>query len=78
MPAKKHTFTIKMKKVILHWYEGEYIPEPPNSLCLTGRFKRHWTSSFTHTIFDFYIKEWKWLLLFIVAVISAFIAIIKL
>ncbi|WP_424632061.1 hypothetical protein [Bradyrhizobium sp. SYSU BS000235] len=50
----------KLKK----WYEGEfeYPHQNPNILTTYGRYRRHWTSQFTHIAVDFYLREWKWVL----------------
>lgn len=67
---------------ISRWYEGVYVPpdNPPDSpiFMVMGRYERHWTSRAVHTAVDFYLREWKWLLPFAVAVVGTFAAIAKL
>lgn len=57
-----------MIKLIKQWYQGkEYNISTSELLVFPGiRYKRHWTSQVAHIIVDFYLKEWKWLLPFIV------------
>ena len=56
------------------WYEGEYVP-PDNSpssgvVFLLGHYQRHWSSRLAHVLVAFYLKEWRWLLVFLVGVIA--------
>jgi len=67
----------KINTFIREWYEGLYIKELPGSPFILGRYQRHWTSNVAHKILEFYSKEWKWLLPFIVGLISLFIALNK-
>ena len=66
-----------LKQKIATWYQGTYVPEPPGSPFLMGSYQRHWSSRMLHMCIDFYLKEWKWLLPFVVAVVSAVVAIVK-
>jgi hypothetical protein len=67
---------------IQHWYQGEYIPpnNSPNSpvFVVMGRYRRHWSSNFIHIMVEFYYKEWKWLLPFLVALCGVMVAIARL
>jgi len=73
---------MKSRGIIKRWYEGEYVPpdkQPDSTLIfVTGHYKRHWSSCIIHTIAEFYLKEWKWLLPFIVALVGVTIAVAKL
>lgn len=73
---------MKLRDIIKRWYEGEYVPpnNPPDStlIFVMGHHKRHWSSRFVHTITEFYLKEWKWLLPFIVGLVGAAVAVVKL
>lgn len=70
--------TVGLKQSITNWYQGKYVSEPPGSPFVMGYYQRHWSSRAVHTCISFYLKEWKWLLAFLVAVISAIVAIAKL
>jgi hypothetical protein len=71
-------------KTLDDWWQGEFIPLPPNDpnssfiIFSLGDYCRHWTSRFAHVVVDFYLKEWRWLLPFAVAVTGAVVAIKKL
>jgi len=67
-----------LKEKIAVWYQGVYVPEPPGSPLLMGHYRRHWSSRALHACVEFYLKEWKWLLPFLVAVVSVIVAIAKL
>ena len=62
---------MKFKKLLNRWWEGTYIPEPPGSPLALGHCKRHWTSTCIHTLVNFYMKHWKWLLPFLVGLTVA-------
>ena len=72
---------MKLKDVIKRWYEGKYVPpdNPPNSIVVfpMGHYERHWSSRLVHAIVKFWVKEWKWLLSFIIATIGLVVAIAK-
>jgi len=73
---------VNFREKIQRWYEGNYIPPDnrPDSpiVFVLGRYKRHWTSQALHWAVDFYLREWKWLLPFVVAIIGTIVAIAKL
>lgn len=73
---------MSLRKRIAKWYQGEYVPpdNPPDSpiVIVMSHYKRHWTSRAAHASLDFYMREWKWLLPFVVAVVGAMVAIAKL
>jgi hypothetical protein len=53
----------KILKMIKRWYQGK----PIESDFLIGFYKRHWSAQVVHVLVEFYLKEWKWLLPFLVA-----------
>lgn len=64
-----------MKQIIKRWYEGEYVPhenDPGSPVVFLngGHYRRHWTARFARWAIDFYIREWKWTLGTIGAVIA--------
>jgi hypothetical protein len=40
-------------------------------------FTRHWTSRLAHALLDFFCKHWQWILMFLMALLSVVIAILK-
>ncbi len=67
----------RLRKWIKSWWHGEPLPYRPAVLELP-RYQRHWTSHAAHAVVAFYLKEWRWLLPFMVAVLGAVVAIYKL
>lgn len=61
----------RLKVKITDWYQGTYVPEPPGSPFRMGSYQQHWTSRLLHVCIDFYLKEWKWLLVFVVSLVVA-------
>ena len=57
------------------WYQGRFIsPEDDPEgrfIHMGGRYERHLSSRFAHTFVDFYVKEWKWFLMFLIALVAA-------
>jgi hypothetical protein len=67
-------------KCIKRWWEGKLEPLDSSNgsiMRIIPQYRRHWTSRAAHVILAFYLKEWRWLLPFIVAVVGAFVAIKK-
>jgi hypothetical protein len=66
-----------MKEKIKRWYEGEFIPyeNDPNSAVffVGGNHKRHWTAKLSRWAIEFYMREWKWTLGAVGAVIGALV-----
>jgi hypothetical protein len=67
-----------MKAAIKGWYEGRYIPfqNAPDSSAVFingGYYERHWTATATRWALSFYMREWKWVLGSLAAVIGAFV-----
>ena len=62
----------RLYKWIKSWWKGEFIPDKndPNSpfVFLSGVMRRHWTSRLLHVLVAFYLREWKWIWVFLVAV----------
>jgi len=56
---------------IKRWYQGEEYSISNHHLPIFPgiRYKRHWSSRFAHILIKFYLKEWKWLLGFIIALL---------
>jgi hypothetical protein len=73
---------MNIRKHIRRWYEGIYVPpdNPPDSpvFMVMGHYDRHWTSRLVRTAISFYLREWKWVWTFAVAVIGAIAAFAKL
>jgi hypothetical protein len=69
-----------MLKFIKQWYQGEeYNISTPTLPIFPGiRYKRHWSSRFAHILVEFYLKEWKWLLPFLLGLITIFLGLIGL
>jgi hypothetical protein len=64
-----------MRKTFKKWWEGELESRQndPNSdlfIIGPGRYRRHWTSRAAHWALDFYLREWKWTLGALAAVVS--------
>jgi hypothetical protein len=69
----------RLRDGIKSWWQGQ--PEkndPRSAIFLTNHSRRHWTSRVAHAVLAFYLKEWRWLLPFIVAFVGAVVAIKKL
>jgi hypothetical protein len=53
---------LKLRDTIRKWWEGEFIPpaNPPGAqvVLLSGRQKRHWTSSACHWLAIFWREHW--------------------
>jgi hypothetical protein len=64
-----------MRSTFEKWWEGELQPyrNDPNSDLVVigpGRYKRHWTAKLARWAVEFYMREWKWTLGALAAVIS--------
>jgi len=73
---------MNIKQKVNKWYQGEFTSNAkPNGM---GGFEtpdaltRHWTSRYLHIVVDFWRKEWKFILTFILLLIGTIIAIKKL
>jgi len=70
-----------MINFIKKWYQGEkhdLFADHPEFPVFPGiRYRRHWSSRLTHTVIDFYLKEWKWLWPLVVAIVGIIVAIGK-
>jgi hypothetical protein len=66
-----------MIEKIKQWYEGEYVPHMNDSdsaiFRLGGSHKRHWTAKLIRWAVEFYMREWKWTLGALAAVIGALV-----
>ena len=72
----------KIIESIKNWYKGKYISPEERSgseiKFVLGMYEKHWTAKLVCAIIAFCLKEWKWLLPFIVSLIAILIAIKKL
>jgi hypothetical protein len=67
-----------MKDKIKSWYEGEFVPykndaESALFFATGGKYKRHWTANLARWAVSFYMREWKWTLGAVAAVIGALV-----
>ena len=67
-----------MLKFIKRWYEGEEYQIPEKWIVPGIRYKRHWSSRLAHRLIEFYLKEWKWLLPFLLGLITVLFGLIGL
>lgn len=64
----KTTLKAKIKSAISTWWDGKYIPEPPGSMLFTPYFHKHWTAELAHWLVGFFRREWRWILMFTIAI----------
>lgn len=66
-----------MREFFRKWWDGEHIPfkNNPNSafIFVGGTDKRHWTADLARWLVAFYLREWKWVLGSVAAVIGAIV-----
>lgn len=70
-----------MRQKIKAWYEGEYIPgqrDPHASFWEMGYYRRHWTARFASWLLSFWLREWKWIIGTVLAIIGLIIGLRKL
>ncbi|MFA6312507.1 MAG: hypothetical protein WC681_13580 [Sterolibacterium sp.] len=70
----------RLRERIKRWWQGELeqLPSGYPILRIVPQYRRHWTSRAAHAVLAFYLKEWRWLLPFLVAVVGALVAIKRL
>jgi len=65
-----------MNGILKHWWQGAYVPPPPNDpysgfiFISPGTYKLHWSSRAAHMALDFWLKYWQWCLGFGLAVVG--------
>jgi hypothetical protein len=61
------------------WYDGKHIPNDPNSplVFAGGRHQRHWTAKVASVLVGFWLREWKWVIGTVLALIGIIIALKK-
>jgi hypothetical protein len=62
------------KSKIIRWYTGKnegHIEIPRFGSAYSFRKKYHWTAKTARSVIHFYLRHWKWILGFILAVIVA-------
>lgn len=63
-----------LRTAIRGWYKGSFVPNEPGSRVIhVNRYKRHWTSDLAHTVVDFYLKHWQWIIATAIALIGLFL-----
>jgi hypothetical protein len=73
-----------MKEFLKRWWQGTYVPAPPNDpysgviFMSLGTYELHWTAKVAHMIADFWMKHWQWCFSAAFATIGLFIAALKL
>ncbi|KJC57522.1 hypothetical protein UP10_28490 [Bradyrhizobium sp. LTSPM299] len=65
-------------RFLKRWWEGERVlsQNDPNSAVVfmsLGSYRRHWSSRAAHWAIEFYMREWKWTLGAVAAVIGALV-----
>lgn len=68
-----------MRRKIIDWYRGKYEPlkndRGSQVVFFGGRYKRHWTSRGAHAVVSFYLREWKWLIGFVLGAPAAIVTL---
>ncbi|WP_041801821.1 hypothetical protein [Rhodopseudomonas palustris] len=63
-----------MREFFRKWWDGEFIPHKnePNSAVffVGGTDKRHWTANRARWAVSFYLREWKWVIGSVAAVVG--------
>jgi hypothetical protein len=73
-----------MKELLKRWWEGTYVPPPPdypNSRFVfisPGTYKHHWTAKAAHVAKNFWMKHWQWCFSATFATVGLVIAAMKL
>ncbi len=66
-----------LREKVKRWWHGELLTDDSPHL-LVIRIRHHWTARVVHAFFDFFAREWKWSLTFLVALVAVIVAIKKL
>ena len=68
-----------MKKAVQAWYQGKhYENKPEDPFVFIGFYKKHWTSKLAHALVKFWKKEYKWIIGTVIALVSLYVAYLKL
>jgi hypothetical protein len=71
-----------MKEQIRKWYEGEFVAhenDPSSALVFTsGNYKRQWTAKLARIVVEFWLRDWKWVIGTVFAVVGVLLAYAKL
>jgi hypothetical protein len=62
-----------MREKIKRWYDGKFVPyenDPNSRVFVGGGIERHWTTNLARWAVSFYMREWKWTLGALAAVVS--------
>jgi len=61
-----------MFEKIHRWYEGEYKPPKDHGplVMLMGHYERHWTARLTTWLIVFWLREYKWIIGTIIAIVA--------
>ena len=64
----------KLISKISAWYDGEFITYSNDTdsrvVFIGGYNKRHWTAQLTRVCFEFYQRNWKWVVTTIISIIA--------
>ena len=71
-----------MREKIRRWWNGKFIPyenDPNSSVVLFGgSTEYHWTARIAHVMWDFYLREWKWIWTSLFTITAVIVAVAKL
>lgn len=56
------------------WHRGKYVPPPPGRISI-GRREQPFLAKCADDLGRFWMKNWKWLLMFLVPVIAIFLSL---
>jgi len=66
---------------IANWYKGKFVAyhsEPGSSLVfMGGSYERHWTARAARAVAEFYLREWKWIIGTVIAVVAVIFKIVN-
>ncbi|OCJ38021.1 hypothetical protein A6U91_07475 [Agrobacterium tumefaciens] len=58
-------------ETVRRWYRGAYVPPDEHpGIFMLGYHKRHWTAELLHTIVEFYLKHWQWVIATVIAIVG--------
>lgn len=67
-----------MKEFLKRWWQGTYVPPPPNEphsgvfFVMPGTYKLHWTAKAAHAVLGFLRQYWQWSIGVCIAVFFGF------
>lgn len=74
----------RLRKWITDWWEGEYVPPPPNDphssivFISIGFYRRHWTARAVSASADFYLRHWQFIWSFAIGLAGLILAYLAL